>query len=47
MKTIKILRILHISMFCKIVEKLINIDANGIYNLSLGKRCYLMSWLNG
>ena len=40
---------LHISMFCKIVEKLINIDANGIYNLSLGKKVLLnelVKWLN-
>ena len=40
---------LHISMFCKIVEKLINLDANGIYNLSLGKKVLLnelVGWLN-
>ena len=40
---------LHISMFCKIVEKLVNLDANGIYNLSLGKKVLLnelVRWLN-
>ena len=40
---------LHISMFCKILEKLIYIDANGIYNMSLGKKVLLnelVKWLN-
>ena len=40
---------LPIEIFCKIVLKLINIDASGIYNVSIGKKVFLNklnSWLN-
>ena len=40
---------LPIEIFCKIVFKLINIDAEGIFNVSIGKKVLLNkinSWLN-
>ena len=38
-----------INKFCEIVKKLINVNAVGIFNISLGKRVYLnkiVKWLN-